>query len=225
VFENLNLLIKKNTLTAIVGESGSGKTTLVSLLQNIYPLQKGNIRIGDLDLKHISTDSLRKLVAVVPQKIDLFAGSVVENIALGAYEPEMEKVLSICRKLNIIEFIEKLPNGFYTYIGENGVNLSGGEKQRIAIARALYKNPEILILDEATSSLDSASEQYVHNAIQQLKSQHKTVIVIAHRLSTVMRADQIILLKIIPCLKNLFLWITKKIYLKLSGLKTLLKVR
>jgi len=195
VFENLNLLIKKNTLTAIVGESGSGKTTLVSLLQNIYPLQKGNIRIGDLDLKHISTDSLRKLVAVVPQKIDLFAGSVVENIALGAYEPEMEKVLSICRKLNIIEFIEKLPNGFYTYIGENGVNLSGGEKQRIAIARALYKNPEILILDEATSSLDSASEQYVHNAIQQLKSQHKTVIVIAHRLSTVMRADQIILLK------------------------------
>jgi ABC-type bacteriocin transporter len=195
VFEDLSLIIEKNTLTAIVGESGSGKTTLVSLLQNIYPVQKGNICIGDMDLKHISTDSLRKLISVVPQKIDLFAGSVIDNIAVGDYELDMNKMLDICRKLNLIKFIEKLPKGFYTYIGENGINLSGGEKQRIAIARALYKDPEILILDEATSSLDSASEQYVHDAIQYLISRQKTIIVIAHRLSTVMRADKIILLK------------------------------
>ena len=195
VFENLNLTIKKKTFTAIVGESGSGKTTLVSLLQNIYPIQSGTIRIGDLDLAHIRTDSLRRLISVVPQKLDLFAGSVIDNIAVGDYEPDMDKILSVCRKLNIIELLEKLPNGFNTYIGENGVNLSGGEKQRIAIARALYKDPEILILDEATSSLDSGSEQYVYNTIKYLLSRKKTIIVIAHRLSTIMRADQIILLK------------------------------
>ena len=195
VFRNLNMTIKKESLTAIVGESGSGKTTLVSLLQSIYPLQGGNIRIGDMDLIHICKDSLRKLVSVVPQKIDLFSGTVIYNIAVGDYEPDMNKILAICRELNIIEFIEKLPDGFYTYIGGNGDTLSGGEKQRIAIARALYQDPEILILDEATSSLDSGSEQYIQNAIKHLVSRKKTVIVIAHRLSTIMRADQIILLK------------------------------
>ena len=195
VFRNLNMTIKKESLTAIVGESGSGKTTLVSLLQSIYPLQGGSIRIGDMDLIHICKDSLRKLVSVVPQKIDLFSGTVIYNIAVGDYEPDMNKILAICRELNIIEFIEKLPDGFNTYIGGNLDTLSGGEKQRIAIARALYQDPEILILDEATSSLDSGSEQYIQNAIKHLVSRKKTVIVIAHRLSTIMRADQIILLK------------------------------
>jgi len=194
VFENLNLTIQKNKLTAIVGESGSGKTTLISLLQNIYPLQSGNIEFGNYNLNYISNESLREMVSVVPQKIDLFAGSILENIAIGDLEPDMKTIVDICQSLGIMKFIEKLPGGFQTYVGENGVSLSGGEKQRIAIARALYKNPEILILDEATSSLDSASEQYVQQAIQYLKNQNKTIIIIAHRLSTVMNADEIIVL-------------------------------
>lgn len=194
VFENLDLTIQKNKMTAIVGESGSGKTTLISLLQNIYPLQSGNIEFGEYNLKYISNQSLREIVSVVPQKIDLFAGSILENIAIGDPEPDMKKIVDICRSLKIIKFIEKLPGGFHSYVGENGVSLSGGEKQRIAIARALYKNPEILILDEATSSLDSAAEQYVHQAIRYLKDQDKTIIVIAHRLSTVLNADEIIVL-------------------------------
>ncbi len=194
VFENLTLKIKKNKMTAIVGESGSGKSTLISLLQNIYPLQSGNIEFGKYNLSYISNYSLRDIVSVVPQKIDLFAGSILENIAIGEIEPDMKKIVDICQSLGIMKFIEKFPNGFQTYVGENGVSLSGGEKQRIAIARALYKEPEILILDEATSSLDSASEQYVQKAIQYLKEQNKTIIVIAHRLSTVMNADEIIVL-------------------------------
>jgi ABC-type bacteriocin transporter len=194
VFENLNLTIKKGTITAIVGESGSGKTTLMALLQNIYPLNGGHITIGKYDIKHISNSSLRSMVSVVPQKIDMFAGNVTENIAVGSYRPDMGKVLQICEALGIAEFVEKLPNGFGTYVGENGVTLSGGQKQRIAIARALYKEPEILILDEPTSSLDSFSEKYVHSAIQNLRKAQKTVILIAHRLSTVMQADQIVVL-------------------------------
>ncbi len=194
VFENLDLTIQKNKMTAIVGESGSGKTTLISLLQNIYPLQSGNIEFGKYNLNYISNESLREMVSVVPQKIDLFAGSILENIAIGDLEPDMKRTIDICQSLGIMKFIEKLPGGFQTYVGENGVSLSGGEKQRIAIARALYKNPEVLILDEATSSLDSASEQYVQQAIQYLKNQNKTIIVIAHRLSTVMNADEIFVL-------------------------------
>jgi ATP-binding cassette, subfamily C, bacteriocin exporter len=194
VFDKLDLTIPKGKLTAIVGESGSGKTTLMALLQNLYPLNGGHITIGKYDIKHISNPSLRSLVSVVPQKIDLFAGNVIENIAVGEFNPDMEKILQICEALGIAEFVEKLPNGFNTYLGENGVTLSGGQKQRIAIARALYREPEILILDEATSSLDSLSEQYVQAAIQHLKKEQKTVILIAHRLSTVMQADQIIVL-------------------------------
>lgn len=195
VFKNFSLEIEKGKTTAIVGESGSGKTTLVSLLQNIYPIQSGTIEIGKYNLNHISNETLRQLVSTVPQKIDLFAGNVLSNIALGEFEPDMKKVTDICNMIGITGFIEKLPNGFHTYIGENGTSLSGGEKQRIAIARALYRNPEILILDEATSSLDSASEQYIQQAINALKEQNKTIIIIAHRLSTVMKADKIVLLK------------------------------
>jgi len=195
VFKNFSLDIKKGEMTAIVGESGSGKTTLISLLQNIYPILGGNIEIGNYNIKNISNRSLRKIVSVVPQQIDLFAGNVLTNIAVGEFEPDMKKVTDICTMIGIKDFVEKLPNGFHTYIGENGTSLSGGEKQRIAIARALYKDPEILILDEATSSLDSASEQYIQQAIDHLKNQNKTIIIIAHRLSTVMIADEIVMLK------------------------------
>jgi ABC-type bacteriocin transporter len=194
VFEDLNLKIKAGSFTAIVGESGSGKSTLMSLLQNIYPIQSGNIFIGNHALKYLNNASLRSLLSVVPQKIDLFAGNVIENIAIGDYEPNMQQIIGICTQLGIIDFIEALPEGFQTYLGENGASLSGGQKQRIAIARALYRNPEILILDEATSSLDSASEQYVQRTIDLLRMQKKTIIIIAHRLPTVRKADQIIVL-------------------------------
>ncbi|MFN7405653.1 MAG: peptidase domain-containing ABC transporter [Cyclobacteriaceae bacterium] len=195
VFENLNLNIQAGAVTAIVGESGSGKSTLMALLQNLYPLQSGRVYIGEYDLQYIKNDSLRSLVGVVPQKIDLFAGNVVENIAVGDFEPDMKKIIGICTGLGILEFIEKLPNGFNTYLGENGATLSGGQRQRIAIARALYRDPEILILDEATSSLDSASERYVQKMVGLLREQSKTVIIIAHRLSTVFHADSIVVLE------------------------------
>ena len=195
VFKNFNLEIKKGNITAIVGESGSGKSTLISLLQNIYPLQSGAISIGDYDLQYIDNSSLRQLVSVVPQKIDLFAGNVIENIAVGEFQPEIELILSICKSIGIQEFIESLPDGFNTYLGENGASLSGGQKQRIAIARALYKQPEVLVLDEATSSLDSTSENFIQRTIQNLREQQKTIILIAHRLSTVINADEIVVLE------------------------------
>lgn len=195
VFTNFNCLIKKGQTTAIVGESGSGKTTLASLIQNLYSLKTGKIMIGDYDINYISNYSLRNLVSVVPQQIDLFSGNVIENIALGEDFPDTQKILNITKKLGILTFVEKLPNGFQTYLGENGALLSGGQKQRIAIARALYKNPEILILDEATSSLDTESEMVIQNTLQEFKNQGKTMIVIAHRLSTIANADTILVMK------------------------------
>ncbi|MBY0482587.1 MAG: peptidase domain-containing ABC transporter [Chitinophagaceae bacterium] len=195
VFEGLNLTIKKGLSTAIVGESGSGKSTLLSLLQNLYPLKEGNITIGGMDLQYISNRSLRQMISVVPQQIDLFAGTIIENIAIGDFEPDIQKILGLSVLLGINEFAEKLPATYNTILNENGVNLSGGQRQRLAIARALYRNPEILILDEATSSLDPASEQKVQDALKWFKQQGKTVIVIAHRLSTIKDCDQIMVLK------------------------------
>ena len=195
VFENLTLTIPKGQVTAIVGESGSGKSTLLSLVQGLYPLLKGSIHIGDYDIKYLHPDSLRRVVSVVPQKIDLFAGNVVDNIAIGEPEPDMQRIIGICRELGIMDFVEKLPSGFQTYLGENGVSLSGGQRQRIAIARALYRDPAVPILDEATSTLDSGSEQFVKQTVQHLRQAGRTVIIIAHRLSTVRQADKIIVLE------------------------------
>jgi ATP-binding cassette subfamily B protein len=195
VFRDLNLVIPRGKMTAVVGESGSGKSTLLSLLQNIYPLDGGQVTLGDFDIQHISNESLRRLVSVVPQQIDLFSGNVLENIAVGDFEPDMQRLLGICKQLGINDFVETMPRGYHTHLGENGVALSGGQRQRIAIARALYRDPEILILDEATSSLDSLSEQHVQQTILGLKQRGKTVIVIAHRLSTVMGADRIVVLE------------------------------
>lgn len=195
VFEGFNLEIPKGKVTAIIGESGSGKTTLAFLLQKLYPINGGKIYIGSQNIDYFSTSSMRDNVATVPQELDLFSGNIVENIALGEFYPDMERIVKICTELDILSFIEKLPNGFATMLGEHGVGLSGGEKQRIAIARALYRNPEILILDEATSSLDSESEHTVQQAILNFNKLGKTIIIIAHRLSTVMSADKIVMLE------------------------------
>lgn len=195
IFSDFNLSIKKGSLTAIVGESGSGKTTIASILQNLYPIKEGKILIGGNDIKYISNESLRKVIATVPQQINLFAGTIIQNIALGEYEPNLKKIIQLADLLGLTDFITSLPEGYETNIGENGALLSGGQKQRLAIMRALYKNPEILILDEATSSLDSVSEQYVQNTINLLKENGKTIIVIAHRLSTIRNADDIVVIK------------------------------
>jgi ATP-binding cassette, subfamily C, bacteriocin exporter len=195
VFKDFNLTIPKGMMTAIIGESGSGKTTLAGLLLKLYPINNGAIYIGDHNINYFTNSSMRDIISSVPQKLDLFAGNIIENIAIGEFQPDMERILEICRLLGILTFIEKLPAGFETYIGENGATLSGGQKQRLAIARALYKNPDVLILDEATSSLDSESEIFVQKTLEDLLNKGKTLIVIAHRLSTVMNADKIVVLE------------------------------
>jgi ATP-binding cassette subfamily B protein len=195
VFEGFNLTIKKGGITAIIGESGSGKTTIAALLQKLYPVNGGAIFIGNANIKYFSNESLRQRIGIVPQNLDLFAGSVIENIAVGEFSPDLPRVLEICKQLGMIDFIEKLPNGFNTFVGEHGATLSGGQRQRLAIARALYRNPEIIVMDEATSSLDPVAEQHVQQTIQQLKNEGKTIIIIAHRLSTVLLADSIVVLE------------------------------
>lgn len=194
VFESLNLTIEKGKTTAIIGASGSGKTTLISLLQHIYPIQSGQIRIGNYDIAQVDNRSLRSRIGTVPQQIELFAGTIVENIAVGDLHPDMKRIVDLISRLGLQSFIERLPKGYMTYIGEHGTSLSGGERQRIAIARALYKKPDILIFDEATSSLDSISEKFVKQALDKLAREGKTVIVIAHRLSTIKAADRIVVL-------------------------------
>lgn len=195
VFKDFSCVIEKGKTTAIVGESGSGKTTLATLIQNLYPVNSGKITIGDYEVQYLSHYSLRTLIGVVPQQIDLFSGNVIENIAFGEDFPDMQRVIDLTKQLGILSFIEQLPNGFQTHLGENGSQLSGGQRQRIAIARALYKNPEILILDEATSSLDTDSEQVIQATLNELKRTGKTLIVIAHRLSTIVHSDTILVLR------------------------------
>lgn len=194
LFQDLSVTFRKGEMTAVVGESGSGKSTLAGLLQNVYPLGSGRIRIGPHALQDLSTESLRKIVAAVPQSVDVFSGSVIENIALGEFEPDFEKILQICDQIGLLQSIERWPGGFHAYLGESGVRLSGGEKQRLALARALYRDPEILLLDEATSSLDSVAEASVLRVVEELRRADKTVVVIAHRLSTIRLADKIVVL-------------------------------
>ncbi len=194
VLRGLSMVVPTRKVTAIVGESGSGKSTLVSLLHRCEPLDGGRIRIGDVDLAYVSTGSLRERIGVVPQKVELFSGTILSNIAVGDFEPDLWKVMELSQRLGITEFVEKLPHGFQSVVGENGATLSGGQRQRIAVARALYRDPEILILDEATSSLDTASERRIQQALDDFRDRGRTILVIAHRLSTVMHADKIIVL-------------------------------
>lgn len=195
VFKDFTISFPAGKISAIVGESGSGKSTLASLLQNLYPIQSGQILISGIDIKHIANDNLRRLVCVVPQKIDLFEGSIYQNIALDDLAPDNLAIINACKEVGLLDFIEKLPAGFNTNIGENGVQLSGGQRQRLAIARAIYRNPQILILDEATSALDSESELCIKSIVNQMRNKGKTILLIAHRLGTVMNADKIYVLQ------------------------------
>ena len=194
VLENINMTINAGEKIALVGESGSGKTTLTKLLMNFYPWEKGEIFIGDYNLKDINLESLRNRIAYISQDIFLFSGTIRENLELGNEDASMEDIIEACRLSKADEFINNLPLRYETILEENGANLSGGQKQRLAIARALLKKPDILIMDEATSNLDSITEKAIEKTINSL-SRNITTIIIAHRLSTIMRCDKIFVME------------------------------
>ena len=191
---NISLNIKGNTITAFVGHSGAGKSTIINLLPRFYDPQKGSIEIDDQNIKQVSLSSLRKNLSLVSQDVILFDDTVKNNIAYAKPSATEDEIIQACKFAAADTFIEKLPKGYETMIGENGIRLSGGQRQRISIARAILKQSPIILLDEATSSLDAESEEIVQNAINNL-TKNKTTLVIAHRLSTIHSADKIFVMK------------------------------
>ena len=190
--KNINISIEGSTTVALVGHSGAGKSTIVNLLPRFYDPQKGAVYIDEQNISSVTLSSLRKNISMVSQDIVLFDDTVRANVAYANMSASEKQIKEACDLAAAGEFIENLPQKFETIIGENGVRLSGGEKQRISIARAFLKNSPIILLDEATSSLDAESEEKVQNAIMNL-TKNRTTLVIAHRLSTIIRADKIIL--------------------------------
>ncbi len=193
VLHNINLEIPEGKTTAIVGESGSGKTTLMKLLLKFYQQYEGEITIGNARFSDVSPSFWRKQCASVLQDSFIFNDTIGNNIALTYEALDMEKLNEACRMANILTFIESLPDGFQTRLGAQGVGISQGQKQRVFIARALYRNPNFLFLDESTNSLDEANETVIVENLEEF-SADRTVVVIAHRLSTVMNADNIVVL-------------------------------
>jgi len=191
VLNNINLEFKKGKTIAIVGASGAGKSTLVDLLPRFYDPNSGSLKIDGIDIRDIKIKDLRSLMGIVNQESILFNDTIFNNIAFGMTNIKEEDVINAAKIANAHEFIKDLPDGYYTHIGDRGNKLSGGQKQRISIARAVLKNPPIMILDEATSALDTESERLVQNALENLMK-NRTSIVIAHRLSTIKNADEII---------------------------------
>tara|TARA_B100001121_G_scaffold305723_1_gene323814 strand:- start:1157 stop:2899 length:1743 start_codon:yes stop_codon:yes gene_type:complete len=192
--KNINLNIDGNSMTAFVGHSGAGKSTIMNLLPRFYDPQEGSIKIDGQDIKNISLKSLRKNLSLVSQDIILFDDTIKNNIAYAKNDASNDEIEKACKYAAADEFINKMPNKYETLIGENGIRLSGGQKQRISIARAILKQSPIILLDEATSSLDAESEEIVQNAIINL-TKNKTTLVIAHRLSTINNADKIFIMK------------------------------
>ena len=189
VLNNINLNIENSEILALVGPSGAGKSTIFSLILKFIQPQKGKIFIDGFDLNKFNNNSLRKLIAIVPQKTFIFSGTIADAIRFGR-ESSTEKIVNAAKTANAHNFIEQLPDGYETHIEERGANLSGGQLQRISIARALLGDPSILLLDEATSALDAEAEEAVQKGLKQAMK-NRTVIVIAHRLSTVQKADKI----------------------------------
>jgi len=193
VLNGINLSAAFNQTIALVGSSGAGKSTITSLLLRFFDVNNGSILIDGVPINEYDIKHLRLHIALVPQEVLLFAGTIEENIAFGNPSASKQEIITAAKQANAYEFIEKFPESFATQVGDRGIQLSGGQKQRIAIARALLKNPTILILDEATSALDSESEQLVQEALDNLMK-GRTSIVIAHRLSTIRKADKIYVL-------------------------------
>tara|TARA_B100000214_G_scaffold367026_1_gene336685 strand:+ start:7 stop:1038 length:1032 start_codon:yes stop_codon:yes gene_type:complete len=192
--KNINLKIEKGTVVALVGQSGSGKSTLADLMARFYDTEKGSIIINGIDIKDIRLEDLRNLMGIVSQESILFNDTIYNNILIGNLNAKTEEVYRAAKAANAHDFILEKPNGYQTNIGDKGDKLSGGQKQRISIARAILKNPEILILDEATSSLDVKSEKLVQEALSKLMYS-RTSLVIAHRLSTIQNVDKIVVLE------------------------------
>jgi ABC-type multidrug transport system fused ATPase/permease subunit len=194
VLKSISFTARSGETVALVGSSGSGKSTIASLLLRFYDPQKGSIQIDGTESRNIPLTELRKQIAIVPQDVILFAGTIKDNIAYGRPGATDSEIEEAARKANAYDFINSFPEKFNTLVGERGIQLSGGQRQRIAIARAVLKNPSILILDEATSSLDSESERLVQEALDKLMV-GRTSIVIAHRLATIRNADKIVVLQ------------------------------
>lgn len=193
VLKGVSFAARRGEVLAIVGASGAGKSTLVNLIPRFFDVTGGRITIDGVDIRDLRLPSLRGLLGMVTQEVLLFNDTVEGNLAYGLKRVDRKRLLDVARRANALEFIEALPQGFETRIGEGGIKLSGGQRQRIAIARALMRDAPILILDEATSSLDSESEREVQNALEVLM-RDRTTVVIAHRLSTIRRSDRILVL-------------------------------
>jgi len=222
VLDNVNVTIQKGKTIALVGESGGGKSTFADLLPRFYDIQKGEILIDGINIKEIELKNLRSLMGVVTQESILFNDSILNNIALGTENFTKEQVIEAAKIANAHNFIIEMENGYETNIGDRGGKLSGGQRQRISIARAVLKNPPILILDEATSALDTESEKLVQDALFKLM-QNRTSIVIAHRLSTIQHADEILVMQkgnIVERGTHSELLAQAGVYKKLSDLQT-----
>ncbi len=193
VLHNINLLVPAGQTVAIVGTSGVGKSTLCSLIPRFYEVDSGSIYIDEYSIQDVTMESLRKNIGIVQQDVFLFSGSVYENILYGDLDATEDQVIEAAKKANAYDFIKNMPDGFQTYIGERGVKLSGGQKQRLSIARMFLKNPPVLILDEATSSLDNKSEAVIQESVNEL-AKDRTTFIIAHRMATVKNAQRIIVL-------------------------------
>jgi subfamily B ATP-binding cassette protein MsbA len=190
---DVSLRIAPGETVALVGPSGAGKTTVAALLPRFWDVAAGRITIEGIDVRELSLEALRGAIGIVPQEPTLFSGTVRENIAYARPQATEAEIVAAARAAHAMEFIERLPQAFDTRVGERGVKLSGGQRQRLAIARVFLKDPAIVILDEATSSLDSESERLVEEAMEELLRGRSTLI-IAHRLSTVRRADRVVVL-------------------------------
>ena len=194
MLQGIDLLIEPYQTVAIVGRSGSGKSTLVKLLFRYFDPKSGRILIDGDDIRHLDVTGYRRRLAIVHQEVDVFNGTLLDNLKYGNPTATLEQVHEACRIARVDEFIHRLPKGYYTVVGERGVRLSGGQRQRLGIARALLVNPDVLVFDEATSSLDYESERSIQLAMRSILGTRTTVI-IAHRLSTVREADKIVVLE------------------------------
>jgi subfamily B ATP-binding cassette protein MsbA len=194
ILEDISFVLPKGKTVALIGPSGVGKSTLADLLPRFYDVKNGSITIDGVDIRDFKMESLRSHMSFVTQDTMLFNDTIFNNIALGKPNASMEDVIHAAKVANAHDFIVQTENGYHTNIGDRGVRLSGGQRQRLSIARAVFKNPEILILDEATSALDTESEKLVQEALSNLMK-GRTTLVIAHRLSTIQDADEIIVLQ------------------------------
>jgi subfamily B ATP-binding cassette protein MsbA len=194
VLTNFTLEIPKGKTVALVGQSGSGKSTIANLLTRFYDVQSGSIKIDNIDIKDFNLQNLRSLMGLVTQDSILFNDTISNNMKLGKTDATEEEIIEALKVANAYEFVQELPEGIHTNVGDSGNKLSGGQKQRLSIARAVLKNPPIMILDEATSALDTESERLVQQALENMM-QNRTSVVIAHRLSTIQKADTIVVLK------------------------------